>query len=124
MFPEFIAIKNLKYVYAWIKSLFSGKILAAPLAGRLKYFIINWGTLTQDQNIFKVSNTTEKANGDLLFTKTTASDSGRNSGNVEKRCTSQNNTKTQQQPVVLQQFVFSKEVEWRKPSCDQFKRSE
>ena len=74
--------------------------------------------------IFKVSSTTEKVNGDLLFTKKTASDSGRNSGNVEKRCTSQNNTKTQQQPGVLQQFVFSKEVEWRKPSCDQSKRSE
>ena len=40
--------------------------------------------------IFKVSSTTENANGDLLFTKTAATDFGRNSGNIETGCSSQN----------------------------------
>ena len=40
--------------------------------------------------IFKVSSTTENANGDLLFTKTAATDFGRNSGNIETGWNSRN----------------------------------
>ena len=49
MFPESIIMEKLKYVQPWVKGLFSGNIPAVPLPGRLKNFIINWGTLTQDQ---------------------------------------------------------------------------
>lgn len=49
------------------------------------------GSSERLQNIiFKVSSTTENANGDLLFTKTAATDFGRNSGNIETGCSSQN----------------------------------
>lgn len=119
MFPELIIMEKLKYVQPWVKGLFSGNIPAVPLPGKLKNFIINWGTLTQDQSnlsivevykiqISKVSSTTEKANGELLFTKPAATYLGRNSGNAEKGCSSQNNTKQQQQTRVLNQFVFSR----------------
>ena len=54
MFHELIPMENLKYVNSWIESLFSGKFPAVPLARKLKYFIINWGTLTQDQNILSI----------------------------------------------------------------------
>ena len=115
MFFELTAMKNLKYAHPLVKSLFLGKIPTVPLTGRLKYFIISQDILKyllkiyiyrlkylvsseRLQNIIlNISSTTEKANGDLLFTKPTASDFGRNSGNVEKGCTSQNDTKTEQQ---------------------------
>lgn len=85
---ELIPMKNVKYVCSWTKGLFSEKIPAVPLAGRLKDFITNYGILTQQQlvsserlqnTIFNISSTTEKSNGDL-----------RNLGNVEKGCSSQN----------------------------------
>ena len=50
MFPELIIMEKLKYVQPWVKDLFSGNIPAVPSPGRLKNFIINWGTLTQDQS--------------------------------------------------------------------------
>ena len=68
--------------------------------------LVNCGSL--QNTISKVSSTTEKANGELLFTKPAATDLGRNSGNAEKGCSSQNNTKQKQQPRVLNQFVFSR----------------
>ena len=42
--------------------------------------------------ILKVSITTEKTNGDILFTKAATTDFGRNLGNFKKGCRSQNNT--------------------------------
>ena len=50
-------------------------------------------------------------------------DFGRNSGNIEKGYSSQNNTKQQQQPGVLKQFIYSRGEGWRKLSCDQSKKS-
>ena len=50
-------------------------------------------------------------------------DFGRNSRNIEKGYSSQNNTKQQQQPGVLKQFIYSRGEGWRKLSCDQSKKS-
>ena len=51
---------------------------------RLKYLV---GSKSLQNIILNGSSTTEKANGDLLSTKPTATDFGRNSENVEKGCT-------------------------------------
>ena len=51
---------------------------------RLKYLV---SSKSLQNIILNGSSTTEKANGDLLSTKPTATDFGRNSENVEKGCT-------------------------------------
>ena len=89
---------------------------------RLKYLV---SSERLQNTILNGSSTTEKANEDLLSTKPTATDFGRNSGNVDKDCTiDTNDKKTKQQPRIPRKFVFIKEIGWRKQHCDQSKRSE